>query len=241
MAWWGIAYAGGPFYNRPWIRYTEQEIAETLPQCHDAANEARRALDRANNDRSDERALVQAISIRYQSRDENKHQVLNRWHREFTDEMRTVYSAFQNDLDVVALFAEAAITCTPRQLWDLKTGKPNPDALTEEAISALETAIREIEKTGICHPGILHMYIHAMEMSPFPERALRAADMLHGLVADGGHIEHVAAHIYVLCGDYAQAMEQCRRAVRADDKYLDTVGPYNFYTTARCYDFHLYM
>ncbi len=241
MAWWGIAYAGGPFYNRPWIRYTEREITETLPQCYDAAKEACRALDRADNDRPDERALIRAISARYQSRSENKHRVLDRWHREFTDEMRAVYAAFRTDLDVVALFAEAAITCTPRRLWNLKTGRPNPDALTEEAISVLETAVRETDKTGIRHPGVLHMYIHAMEMSPFPERALRAADMLRGLVADGGHIEHVAAHIYVLCGDYAQAMEQSRRAVRADDKYLDIAGPNNFYTTARCHDFHLYM
>lgn len=241
MAWWGIAYAGGPFYNRPWIRYTEREIAETLPQCHDAAIEARRALDRANNDRPDERALIEAISVRYRSRDENDHRILNRWHREFTDEMRKVYAAFSRDLDVTALFAEAAITCTPRQLWDLETGRPNPDALTGEAISVLETAIGEFENTGTWHPGVLHMYVHAMEMSPFPERALRAADMLRGLVPDGGHIEHVAAHICVLCGDYAQAMEQSRRAVRVDDKYLDIAGPFNFYTTARCHDLHLYM
>ena len=241
MAWWGIAYAGGPFYNRPWIRYTGPEIAETLPLCHDAAGEARRALDRAGKDRADERALIEAISTRYQSRNETSHRILNRWHREFTDEMRKVYAAFPRDLDIVALFSEAAVTCTPRQLWNLETGRPNPDALTEEGIVVLETAIAEIEETGICHPGILHMYIHLMEMSPFPERALRSADMVRGLVADGGHVEHIAAHIYVLCGDYAQAVEQCRRAVRADDRYLRYAGPVNFYTTARCHDLHLYM
>ena len=241
MAWWGIAYAGGPFYNRPWIRYSEREIAETLPACHDAAREARRALERANDARPDERALIEAVSARYRSRSETDHRVLDRWHREFTDAMRAVHAAFPTDPDVAALFAEAAITCTPRQLWNLKTGTPNPDALTGEAVSVLETAIGEIERTGIGHPGILHIYVHAMEMSPFPERALRAADMLRGLVPDGGHIEHVAAHIYVLCGDYAQAMEQCRRAVHADDRYLDAAGPFNFYTTARCHDLHLYM
>ena len=241
MAWWGIAYAAGPFYNRPWIRYTEREIAETLPLCHDAASQARRALDRAENGRPDERALIEAISTRYRSRNETSHRVLNRWHRAFTDEMRAVRAAFPGDLDIVALFAEAAMTCTPRQLWNLKTGRPNPDALTGEAIVVLERALEEIEETGTRHPGILHMYIHLMEMSPFPERALRAADMVRGLVPDGGHIEHIAAHIYVLCGDYAQAVEQCRRAVEADDRYLDHAGPFNFYTTARCHDLHLHM
>ena len=241
MAWWGIAYAAGPFYNRPWIRYSEREIAEALSVCHEAATEARRTLERAGNDRSDERALIEAIAARYRSRNETSHGVLDRWHRAFTDEMRNVYAAFPHDLDIAALFAEAAVTCTPRQLWNLKTGRPNPDAWTEEGIVVLETAIREMEVSALRHPGILHMYIHLMEMSPWPERALGAADMLRGLVADGGHMEHMAAHVYVLCGDYAQAVEQSRRAVRADDKYLDYAGPDNFYTTARCHDFHLHM
>ena len=241
MAWWGIAYAAGPFYNRPWIRYCEREIAEALPVCHHAATEARRALDRAGNDSPDERALTEAIAARYRSRTETSHGVLDRWHRDFTDVMRKVHATFPHDLDIAALFAEAAVTCTPRQLWNLKTGRPNPGALTEEGIVVLETAIREMEQSGVRHPGILHMYIHLMEMSPSPERALGAADMLRGLVADGGHLEHMAAHIHVLCGDYAQAVEQSRRAVRADDKYLDHAGPDNFYTTARCHDFHLHM
>ena len=242
MAWWGIAYAGGPFYNRPWLRYSAREIAETLPLCHDAANEARRAFDRAGNGRPDERALIEAVSARYRSRDESDHRVLDRWHRRFTDEMRKVHAVFPHDPDIAALFAEAAITCTPRQLWDLKTGRPKPDALTEEAAGVLETALEEIERSGVRHPGILHIYIHLMEMSPYPERALRAADMLRGLVADGrAHIEHMSAHIDILCGDYARAVEQNRRAVRADDKYLRFAGPHNFYTTARCHNLHLLM
>ena len=91
------------------------------------------------------------------------------------------------------------------------------------------------------HPGLLHIYVHLMEMSPYPERALRAADMLRGLMADAGHIEHMSAHIDILCGDYARAVEQNRRAVRADDKYLRFAGPHNFYTTARCHNLHLLM
>ncbi|CAN0586011.1 unnamed protein product, partial [Laminaria digitata] len=155
--------------------------------------------------------------------------------------MRAVYAAHPDDLDIAALFAEAAVTCTPRQLWNLKQGTPNPDAFTEEGLSVLERALTTIETTGTPHPGVLHMYIHALEMSPFPERALRAADMLRGYAPDAGHMEHMPAHIYVLCGDYAQSVEQSRRAVRADDKYLDFAGADNFYTTARCHDFHLFM
>ncbi len=241
MAWWGIAYAGGPFYNRPWIRYSEREIAETLPLCHEAASEARRAVDLAGNGNPDERALIEAVSARYRSPDESDRRVLDRWHRGFADRMREVHAVFPHDPDIAALFAEAAITCTPRRLWDLKTGRPNPDALTEEAAGVLETALEEIESSGVRHPGLLHIYVHLMEMSPYPERALRAADMLRGLVADAGHIEHMSAHIDILCGDYARAVEQNRRAVRADDKYLRFAGPHNFYTTARCHNLHLLM
>ena len=85
MAWWGIAYAAGPFYNRPWLRYSEREIAETLPLCHRAAVEARRAFERAGNARPGERALIEAVSARYRSRNEfGPSHVLDRWHQRRT-------------------------------------------------------------------------------------------------------------------------------------------------------------
>lgn len=238
MAWWGIAYAAGPFYNRPWIRFTDAEIAATLPVCHNAAREA---MTRGGAATHAERALIEAIPRRYQSTCETDRATLDRWHREFTDAMRGAHRAHPDDLDIAALFAEAAVTCTPRRLWDLVTGEPNPDSLAEEALSVLERALHHVEASECVHPGILHMYIHALEMSPFPHRGLRAADMLRGYAPDAGHMEHMSAHIYVLCGDYAQSVEQSRRAVRADDLYLDYAGAENFYTTARCHDLHLYM
>jgi tetratricopeptide (TPR) repeat protein len=85
------------------------------------------------------------------------------------------------------------------------------------------------------------MHIHALEMSPTPERALNSADTLRGWAPDAGHLEHMPAHIYVLCGAYAEAVEQSRRAVAADDRYLSFGGDDNFYTTARCHDLHLYV
>lgn len=238
MAWWGIAYAAGPFYNRPWIRFTDAEISKTLPICHEAA---RAAVNLAEGTTAAERALIEAIPIRYQASGETDRQRLNAWHREFTDVMRENWRVHPQDLDITALFAEAAVTCTPRQLWNLNSGLANPDSLAEEALSVLERAMAAIDQAGTLHPGIFHMYIHALEMSPFPERALPAADLLRGYAPDAGHLEHMSAHIYVLCGDYAQSVEQSRRAVRADDKYLAYAGAKNFYTTARCHDFHLYM
>ena len=238
MAWWGIAYASGPFYNRAWIRYTDAEIAEALPVCHDAATAAQAHADGCT---AAERGLIKAIAERYRTPHETDRAVLNAWHRAFTDAMAQVHAAHPDDPDIAALYAEAAVTCTPRQLWNLQTGEINPNALTEDALAALEPALRRIEATGIPHPGVLHMYLHALEMSPFPERALAAADTLRGFARDGGHLHHMPAHIYVLCGDYAQAVAQSERAVHADGKYLAHAGINNFYTTACCHDLHLFM
>ena len=155
--------------------------------------------------------------------------------------MGALEGAFPDDPDIAALYAEAAVTCTPRQLWIMRTGEPNPASRTADVLPVLEKWMARAEQSGTVYPGVAHMYIHALEMSPFPERAFKAADMLVGFVPDAGHLEHMAAHIYVLCGDYAQAVSQSERAVRADDKYLAFAGDRNFYTTARCHDLHLFM
>ena len=238
MAWWGVAYASGPFYNRPWIRYTEAEIARVLPVCHEAVE---RAVALSSEATPVEQGLIRALAKRYQSSDERDHDTLTAWQQEYADEMREVYREHPDDGDIASLYVEAAITCTPRQLWNLKTGEPNPLARTTEVMPVLENWMNRIERVGPVHPGIAHMYIHALEMSPFPQRALKAADMLRGHVPDAGHLEHMPAHIYVLCGDYAQSVSQSELAVRADDKYLEYAGDQNFYTTARCHDLHLFM
>ena len=171
MAWWGIAYAGGPFYNRAWVRYSVPEIETVLPPCYEAACRALALADRAT---PVEQALIRAVGRRYQSPETRDHATLNRWQDDYTQAMREAHAAWPDDLDVAALFAEAAITRTPRQLWDLRTGAPKPGADTEEALAVLERALATIEATGTPHPGILHMHIHLMEMSRTPERALRA-------------------------------------------------------------------
>jgi len=238
MAWWGVAYASGPFYNRPWVRYTDVEVEGTLPVCFEAIQNALTYCDAAAKI---ELALIQALAKRYQSAAVTNRDELSSWTWQYAAAMREVHRRFTNDPDVAALYAEAAVTCTPRQLWDLKTGQPNPEAYTTQVLPVLDEWLDRIETSGQVHPGVLHMHIHALEMSPFPERSLKVADRLRGYAPDAGHLEHMPAHAYVLCGDYAQAVSQSERAVRADDKYLAFAGDQNFYTTARCHDLHLMM
>ena len=238
MGWWGIAYASGPFYNREWLAYSDAEIARVLPICHDAM---KTAVSLAGNATPAERALIQSLARRYRNGHERDREILDGWHRDYADAMRDAHRSHQDDGDITALYIEAAMTCTPRQLWNLQTGEPNPDARTGELMPVLGRWMGRIERGGPVHPGILHMFIHALEMSPFPHRALKAADMLCGLAPDAGHLEHMPAHIYVLCGDYAPAVSQSERAVGADDRYLEYAGDRNFYTTSRCHDLHLLM
>ena len=150
--------------------------------------------------------------------------------------MREVYRAHLDDHDVAALFAEAIMNRTPWQLWDIKTGNPADGADTAEAIAVLERAMAQ--PRGMQHPGLLHMYIHLMEMSPSPQKALRAADALRDLVPDAGHLVHMATHIDVLCGLYKNVVDSNGRAIVADRKYLAREGANNFYSLYRCHNYH---
>lgn len=236
MAYWGIAYASGSNYNKKWEAFAEEEL-------HAAVAEARRAteaaLARMDGATPMEQALIRALAQRYQSGQAGSHAELCAWNDAYATAMRGVYAAFPDDLDVSALFAEALINRTPWQLWDLDSGAPAPGADTLEAVAVLEQALRLMDARGDApHPGVLHMYIHTMEMSPHPERALRACDALRDLVPDAGHLCHMPSHIDVLCGHYYAGMVANSKAIRADRTYLEREGPLNFYTLYRSHNYH---
>jgi tetratricopeptide (TPR) repeat protein len=150
--------------------------------------------------------------------------------------MRGVYENHDNDLDIAALFAEALMNQTPWQLWDLETGKPAEGASTAEAIRVLEKALQD--PAARMHPLVLHMYIHLMEMSPHPERALEVGNQLLDLVPDAGHLQHMPTHVDVLCGNYADVVQRNHKAIIADRKYLEREGPMRFYTLYRTHNYH---
>ncbi|WP_256667443.1 hypothetical protein [Pseudomonas sp. ANT_J28] len=170
MAYWGIAYASGPNYNQRWDAFIEQELKEAVAQARLATQTALGHIDGAT---PVEQALIRALEQRYQADQASSLDQLFAWNDAYAASMRDVYKAFPEDPDVVALFAEALIDRTPWQLWDLKTGKPAPGADTLETVDVLERALRRMAQHGDApHPGVLHMYVHTLEMSPYPERAL---------------------------------------------------------------------
>ena len=241
MAYWGLAYALGPNYNKPWEAFGPEEASSSLSR---AAAALTAAAGRAERAAPVERALVHALASRYPAAGTASAGLdLARlaehgaaWNAGYAGAMREVYRAHPDDLDVAALFADALLNLTPWALWDRVTGEPAPGAAAVEAKDVLERALAGPD--GQAHPGILHMYIHLMEMSARPEDALRAGDLLRDLVPDAGHLRHMPTHLDVLCGDYRNVVSANTAAITADEKFRARHGAMNFYTLYRAHDYH---
>ncbi|KQX61401.1 tetratricopeptide repeat protein [Streptomyces sp. Root1310] len=231
MAHWGIAYALGPNYNKPWEFFDDQDLARTVARTHEAVELAHRKAGTAT---PVERALIGALRARYpRNRPAEDCSV---WNEPYADAMRAVHELAPDDLDVAALYADALMNLTPWQLWDLRTGRPAQGARTREAKAVLDRALAQ--PAAAAHPGVLHFYVHLMEMSATPEAALRVADRLRGLVPDAGHLQHMPSHLDVLCGDYRRVVTDNTAAITADEKYRTRSGAMNFYTLYRSHNYH---
>ena len=231
LAHWGIAYALGPNYNKPWDFFAPDEAAEILTRARTAAA---RAAELAPTASPVERALIEALTTRYP--DGQPLQDGGTWEATYAAAMEAVYAAHPDDLDVASLTAEALMNLDAWQLWDQRTGQPAAGARTLDAKAILDRALAA--PGGLRHPGLLHMYIHLMEMSGNPETALPVADRLRGLVPDAGHLEHMPTHIDVLVGDYRRVIASNSDAIRADTAYVQRRGPLNFYTLYRAHNLH---
>ncbi|WP_320774631.1 hypothetical protein [Streptomyces sp. CRN 30] len=232
MAYWGIAYALGPNYNKPWEAFDARELAETVDRTHAAVERAHEKAKAAAT--PVERALIGALRARYpRARAVEDCSV---WNEPYADAMRAVHGLAPDDLDVAALTADALMNLTPWELWDPRTGRPAEGARTLEAKAVLDRALTT--GAGRDHPGVVHLYVHLMEMSATPEAALTVADRLRGLVPDAGHLLHMPSHLEVLCGDYRRVVSDNTAAIAADEKYRARSGAMNFYTLYRSHDYH---
>ena len=97
-------------------------------------------------------------------------------------------------------------------------GKPN--AGTEEIVFVLESVL----KRNPDHLGANHYYIHAVEASPQPERALASAQRLEKLAPAAGHLVHMPAHIYARVGDHFASAKRNELAASVDEKYIKATG-----------------
>ncbi len=234
MAHWGVAYAAGPNYNMPWELFDDKGRAAALSTAYGATKAALSHVDQAT---PVEAALIRALPARYPQRAPVED--MTPWDRDFAQAMRRAHQDFPDDPTIACVFVEALMNLTPWKMWDLTTGGAYEGAATLEAQAVLERHMAR--PGGMTHPGLLHLYIHLMEMSPHPEKALKAADALRDLVPDAGHLVHMPTHIDVLVGDYEKVVRWNAKAVEADLKYYDLNGAFNIYTGYRQHNYHFIM
>jgi tetratricopeptide (TPR) repeat protein len=179
-----------------------------------AAKEARSAMQeavrRAGQASAKEQALIGALAKRYSDDPKAERAALD---AVYANAMRAIAAKFPDDTDILTITGEAIMDTTPWNYWT-KDGKPNPG--TEEVIGLLEKTLA-IDPT---HPGANHFYIHIVEASPFPERALSSAHRLPEITPLAGHLVHMPSHIYVRTGRYHEAVLVNERSILADSEYL---------------------
>jgi tetratricopeptide (TPR) repeat protein len=232
MAHWGVSYASGPNYNLPWNRYDPHGRQMALAASYDAMQAACAHAPKAS---PVEQAMIEALPARYPQREAIED--MTPWDKAYTRAMRKVFGAFPDDLEVRSVFAESIMNETPWQMWDLRSGNPAEGASTEECRTVLEQAFEGIPAAWD-HPGLLHLYVHLMEMSPFPERALRAGDRLRGIIPDSGHLIHMPTHLDVLCGHYNDVLLYNQKALATDRKFLGYSADPGIYLAYVIHNFH---
>ena len=235
MAFWGASYAAGPNYNLPWHRYDPAGRARTLAASYDFMEQALAVIDHAA---PLEAEMIRALQIRYPSRDVPEDpKGMNVWNANYTNRMREIFDANRSDMEVRSVFVESIMNETPWMMWDVDSGGIPENAGTAEAMEVLEEAFANQPESWKC-PGLLHLYVHLMEMSPFPERALRQGDVLRTLVPDAGHLVHMPTHLDVLCGHYRDVLIYNQMATEVDNKFLDKEGAMGVYTMYRTHNMH---
>jgi tetratricopeptide (TPR) repeat protein len=206
MAHWGIALACGPHIN---------SIAVPPPAAELAWKELGLAQKNSGNASPVERALIGALAKRYANPQPEDRSGLD---RAYADAMREVWKKYPKDPDVGALFAEAMMNLRPWDQWTPE-GKPQPG--TDEITATLDAVL----KLNPNHPVANHLYIHAVEASPNPERAMAAADRLRNLQPGLAHNVHMPSHIDIRTGQWLKAVDTNAKAVEADQRYRKIFGP----------------
>jgi tetratricopeptide (TPR) repeat protein len=235
MGYWGIAYANGPFYNKPWDWYGEFERGPTIRICHDACQKARQL---GTDSTPLEQQLIQALAHKFPANPLATIEILEQAEKIYALHMRKVLKHSPDHLDIICMTAEALMNLNRWQLWDFRSGTHTLGAHTAEVYQILEHGLVLSKQR---HPGILHFYIHLVEMSPTPEDALKVANQLRSVKTDSGHLVHMATHIDMLCGQYKQAVESNDQAIERDLEYLALRGTEEFYLISCLHNYHMKM
>ena len=219
MPWWGIAYAHG-------ININDAEMNELRStEAYRAAQEASRLRDNAS---PTEQALIDAVVARYAWPIPSDRTHLD---EAYAHALHNAYKQFPHDPDVGALYAESMMNLQP---WDYWTETGEPKGRIERIVQTLEHVLRYHPD----HPGANHFYIHAVEASLNPDRAVPAAERLTGLVPGSGHLVHMPSHIFIRVGRYDDAAQSNTDAVAADRAYFAEAPDPAFYAIYYAHNLH---
>jgi tetratricopeptide (TPR) repeat protein len=210
--WWGVAMSLGPHINVP-------AMPERTREAHRAAARAAELAPRAA---LVERALIQAVAKRSADPPPADKAAQAALDEAYAAAMGEVAHRFPDDLDAAALHAEALMDLHP---WDYWTAEGAPQPWTGEILATLEGVLRRNPD----HPGANHYYIHTVEASPHPERAVAAAGRLARLMPGAAHLVHMPSHVYARVGRYADASAANRQAIAVDRAFVERVRPQGFY------------
>lgn len=221
MAYWGLAYALGPNINNMEIeahQIAEAGFALRLGELH------------AENGTELERSLIAALAKRHVTPvpDFDDRLPIN---KDYADAMRTLHKQFPDEPLVATLFAESLMNLQP---WNHFTADGQAAEHTPEIVAVLEQALERWPD----HPALCHLYIHTIEASPNPGKALAAANRLRNAMPGAGHLVHMPSHIDVLVGDYERTVTANLRAIEVDKQFVKRQGRHNFYTLYRIHNYH---
>ena len=205
MCYWGEALVLGPNINAPMF-------PDAIPPAVAAAKKAVDASNNVGNRASErEKMLINALAKRYVSDPKAERPPLD---NAYADAMTAAAAKYRADDVIQVLFAESLMDLSPWNYWEAAGAKPK--GRTAEMIDALE---RVLERNPT-HPGAIHYYIHAMEASTKPEKALPYARLLARQMPGAGHIVHMPAHIYYRIGLYKESLAANVAAIAVDEKYF---------------------
>ena len=201
LCFWGEALVLGPNINVP-----------MMPEANAPALAAlAKAVALAPSAPARDRALIEALATRYSSDPKVERATLD---AAYADAMKQVAARFAADDTVQALWAESMMDTQPWDYWE--AGGTKPKGQGADIVRTLETVL----KRNPGHPGAIHLYIHAVEASTQPQKALPYADRLGAQMPGAGHIVHMPAHIYYRVGDYRKSLEVNKQAMAADERYF---------------------
>jgi tetratricopeptide (TPR) repeat protein len=203
MAWWGEALVLGPNINAPMM---PEAVAPALAALA-------KAIELAPGAPAKDRALIAALQKRYSADPKIERATLD---AAYADAMKSVAGEYPGDDTVLTLYAESVMDTQPWDYWEGAGTRPKGRAA--ELLLALETVLERNPN----HPGANHLYIHAVEASTTPDRALPNAQRLAALMPGAGHMVHMPAHIYYRTGMYKEALDINKRAIAVDEQYFGT-------------------